>query len=210
MEHNNDRWKESEAKTNAEGEAVVYGTGELSVYNYDTSDKYAKPLEIYIPEKYNKSIDQRASVTTALPIYRFGDSMEWAAVTYNIIPSSGKSQISNKPVLIKFYTPHHILVDSITAAPDKWGRINGVFNIPDNGLSGNYIITVYDNTLKRQIGSTRVMVSDYKLPTFNVELTDTRIDYPSDEFITIEGKAVSYSGFPMSETSVNAELLIST
>ena len=45
-------------------------------------------------------------------------------------------------------------------------------------------------------------VSDYKLPTFRVQLDPVEKDYPSKGDVTLRGRVVTYSGFPLVDSKV--------
>lgn len=188
------------------------GTATLKQANYlhavSDDDRFSRPLST--SSRYVRTLSPRqyATVTTSLPLYRFGDTMEWGAFVYGIDSSTARAPLANQKVEVKLLNPNYIMVDSVVAVTDDWGRVKGEFTIPTTSLAGNFTIVVSqlsDGENSSDIGRGAFMVSDYKLPTFTVEVTDIRRDFPSKGDVTVNGVAKTYSGFPVSDAKVEME-----
>ncbi len=145
---------------------------------------------------------------TDLALYHPGDTVQWSAVVQRSV-----NNVTETVPLIKIEatlrSANYELIDTVICMTDDFGRVRGEFKIPQEGLTGYYSIQFrhIDSAGKPSTyGSKNFMVSDYKLPTYSVEITDVRRDYPSKGDVTIDGTAKSYSGFPLGDCSVAVNL----
>ncbi|MDE7114882.1 MAG: hypothetical protein K2O56_00470, partial [Muribaculaceae bacterium] len=98
-------------------------------------------------------------------------------------------------------------VDTLRLVSDKYGRVTGKFALPETGLLGNYIVRMMNvSGDSREYGSVSVEVADYKSPTFFVTTDGTEGDYRIGDVVRIKGKAVTYSGMPVSGASVKYDV----
>lgn len=196
----------SSGVTDNDGQTSLFVHNKIFVERND--DKYSKQLSIYnsyiiYPEK------TKATITTSLPLYHFGDSLQWMAVVYDITKNGTSQPARNRSVRAQFRSPDYNIIDSVTLTTDSWGRVTGCFNIPRNTLAGNFRISIFEADSDHSLSETSVMVSDYKLPTFTTEITDIQRDVPAKGNITLTGKAISYSGFPVENAKVVVDFKVS-
>lgn len=153
------------------------------------------------PEKLSVS----ASAFTALPIYHPGDTVEYVAVIQGYTRSLNTHLLADFKINVKFRDANGQQIDTAELTTDEFGRVSGSFAIPDNGLTGNYNISLhYDDGF---CGTLSVMVSDYKLPTFTIE---TLPAVTRDGNVTLRGTAMTYSGFPLAQTDVKVAVGVMT
>lgn len=165
-------------------------------------------LSIYI-SNYRKDTDSIVTgrLFTDLSLYHPGDTLRWALVAFNAAPaeySQSPSSGLDVEVTIEDVNGKTIFADTVTT--DATGRARGLCRLPLDGLSGEYTITAESIEDSDNIAYTSVIVNDYKLPTFEVITTDTRRSTLPDSAVTITFRAVSYSGFPIADATVNFEL----
>lgn len=188
-------------KTSSDGSHLFTESGNAVVEK--DGDRYASPLFVYDfrsqpSDKWEKGVTGFA----ALPLYHPGDTVQWTAVCYEY---KGKEQRPCREVGVKAvmrdasYTP----VDTLTLVTDAYGRVNGSIPVPKDCLTGRFTIEVDDCG-----SSLSFMVSDYKLPTFKVELRPVEKDYPAKGDVTVRGKVVTYSGFPLADVKVTADISV--
>ncbi|MCM1093189.1 MAG: MG2 domain-containing protein [Lachnospiraceae bacterium] len=145
---------------------------------------------------------------TDLAIYHPGDTVQWSAVLQRSMNKSVEA-VPSVEIEATLRSANYELIDTVTCTTDEFGRAKGSFKIPDEGLTGYYSIQfrhIDSNGKPSTYGSKNFMVSDYKLPTYTVEITDVRRDYPSKGDVTIDGTAKSYSGFPLGDCGVAVNL----
>lgn len=167
------------------------------------NDQYAQPVYFYNSQQSSDEELTNATCFTALPVYHPGDTVRWSAVVYS---SNAKSSqlASNNTVLISLRDANYIEIDTAIVTTDRFGRIEGHFAIPTDRLSGNFSINIIGK-YNRNISRCSFMVSDYKLPTFEV-LIDS-INKESNGDIIINGEAKTFSGFPIKDASIELNIL---
>lgn len=161
--------------------------------------KGTRGADAYSPTIYNgrgydpgNQLRKVANILTDRAIYHPGDTMRFAATLMESLGTKRSlSPGSSVKVILKNVNWQDVATQTLTS--DDFGRINGSFLLPKEGLTGRYhlIIDGVDNV--------DVMVTDYKAPTFAVVLTTTRIDSTTVE---LGGTATGYNGFPVADAQV--------
>ena len=181
-------------------------TNKIDQYYYTLSkgeDKYAPHDYFYISDINSDTtwID-RATCFTSLPLYHQGDIVDWSAVIYS---TKGESQklATNKTYTISFRDANYMQIDTAVVTTDDWGRVEGKFTIPTDRLTGKYSITIIGQ-FNRRVAGTSFMVSDYKLPTFDVKISD--ITKQENGKYLISGEVRAFSGFALSDATIALDL----
>lgn len=178
----------------------------IDQYYYTLSkgeDKYAPHDYFYISDiNSDTTWTDRATCFTSLPLYHQGDIVDWSAVIYS---TKGESQklATNKTYTISFRDANYMQIDTAVVTTDDWGRVEGKFTIPTDRLTGKYSINIIGR-FNRNVARTSFMVSDYKLPTFDVKLSD--ITKQEDGKYLISGEVRSFSGFALSDATIALDL----
>lgn len=168
------------------------GNGDAELYTYSLYNRYDR----------NSTM---ASFSTSLPVYHPGDKLQWAMIAMNTGDKNRRPAVGQS-FTIYFHDANNSKLDSLTGKTDRFGRISGEFKIPEGGLTGYFHLRAYSNSKKSYVGASSVMVSDYKLPTFTVSISDIERDTPSKGDITIKGLARTYTGFPIADAEITARL----
>lgn len=162
----------------------------------------------YNDEEENSRYD--GEVFTALSVYRPGDRVNVAAIAYTF-DRLGRRPLADNQVCMIVRDANYQVVDTLTATTDAFGRMEGEFFVPEGRLTGNYYLTLYTTVRgepDRSIAKGYVMVSDYKLPSFKVEITDVMLSTPEKGAVTIKGKVTTYSGFGLSDATLSMNLSV--
>lgn len=141
-------------------------------------------------------------ILTDLPVYHPGDTVIAVAVVYDRELKSNKPR-PDESITLELRDVNYNIVDRATATTDQWGRIEARLAVPPTGLTGRFRLQASAKG-RDNIGMTWVTVSDYKLPTFEL-ITDNVTSTPGQPVI-IEGKAVTYAGFPLESAKVSLSL----
>lgn len=170
------------------------------------SDRFAGEFNVY---RFNDPDTNRvysASIQTALKLYRPGDTMDFAAIVSSLQRGEGGILENGKSIKVELLDANWKNVEAKTFTTDQWGRISGSFELPSTGLTGNYTLRAYFSN--RSIGQISFMVSDYKLPTFTVEISS--VDRPSEpgQSATIQGNAITFAGFPVGDAELTMQLRV--
>ncbi|MBD5248945.1 MAG: hypothetical protein HDS58_02510 [Barnesiella sp.] len=197
----NNTKKSQQAITNADGLAkIVCNEYDNYIYSQKGDDKF-NFLSFSTNFPSNISI-KKASVTTSLPIYNFGDSVEWCAVVYENKINKNNSPLANREVDASLISANRTIIKTVTCTTDEWGRVSGKFTLPENGLAGNFMVKIAGHESDTMYGSTSFVVSDYKLPTFTVDITTIDRNMPEKGALTVSGTARTYSNFPVAGAKV--------
>ncbi|MDE6368062.1 MAG: hypothetical protein K2K94_02355, partial [Muribaculaceae bacterium] len=152
----------------------------------------------------NADFYQSASIYTSLPIYHHGDSVQWSIVVFSSRRDEHRLD-TNTEVCVKLFDANYSLIDSVNVTTDNSGRACGCFKLPDEGLSGNYKITVNDDE-DDDLDGIYFKVNDYKLPTFTATISSFKRGLNPDSIFTVTCEAKTYSGFPVADARVSVEL----
>lgn len=144
------------------------------------------------------------NINTSLPLYRPGDEVEFSTLAIES-DIHGKRFLADTQLKASLLDVNHRTVDTLTATTDKWGRVFGRFKLPENSLQGRFTIAVNinDRTEYKSIN-----VSDYKLPTFSVELQNPL--QQADGSFKIQGIARLYSGYAVENAEVKVAVSTSS
>ena len=137
-----------------------------------------------------------------MPIYHPGDSIHWSAVVR--VEKDGNTQLcKNRTFTVMLRDANYMEVDTIMATTDCYGRIEGKFHIPTDRMTGDYSINVMGE-YNRVVGRNIVTVSDYKLPTFAVTISN--FENLQNGNFAISGNVKSFSDFAIEGATVNLSL----
>ena len=210
-----------------------YRKDKPEVLGTKTSDKEGRFTTLHITEKstqinaslgndiYSESIgvgsrSQSGSnermciyVNTDLSIYHPGDSVHYSVVAYNSVDGVA-SLLRNEKITMRLRDANYQEKGKFVVMTDNWGRAEGAFLLPTDGLTGKYSIQAEYENSNDYPSSTSFMVSDYKLPTYFVETEKVLMDTPSKGAVTVKGRAMTYSGFPVADADVLADLEVSS
>lgn len=167
-------------------------------------DKYAPNSFFFLSKTYSDTtwVD-RGSCFTSLPLYHQGDTAAWSAVIYSTKGDTRKLA-AHRTFSVIFRDANYMQIDTAIVTTDEFGRIEGKFAIPTDRLTGNYSINIIGR-FNRQVAKSSFMVSDYKLPTFEVKNLD--VDKRENGEYIISGEVRSFSGFALSDATIHLNLL---
>lgn len=147
-----------------------------------------------------------ANIFTSLKLYRPGDVVDFSAAVYSHTSRGGNTIAQNETFTAVLRGANYQSIDTLTLTTDSWGRIQGAFSLPKTGLTGNYSIELGKGD--KTFGYTYFTVSDYKLPTFMVEVKNVERPANTADNAVIEGVASTFAGFPVAEATVKASVKV--
>ncbi|MCM1354890.1 MAG: hypothetical protein NC212_00620 [Staphylococcus sp.] len=187
-------------KTNADGSLITdkYGDAWMTY----AGDKYAMPLYTYNVHNTPEAPSWRMTADgfSSLAIYHPGDSVEWMAIVYEYCGTDHRV-VANKKVTAVLYDASHNPLDTLSLTTDDFGRVTGTFTLPEDCLSGHFTISINEF-----MSLFSFMVSDYKLPSFFVDIEPAENDTPALGDVTLKGKVKTYSGFPLADAKLRVTL----
>ncbi|MDE6311896.1 MAG: hypothetical protein K2L96_08805 [Muribaculaceae bacterium] len=143
----------------------------------------------------------RANIYFSRALYHPGDTIEWAAVVYEKSPGEDAHISKGLKLKATLRDANYQECSSVELITDETGRISGSFPTPKDGLTGNFSLSISCEN-GNNAGYESVMVSDFKLPTFEVKVDNVERDVPASGDVTIGGEAMTYTGMPVGNASV--------
>ncbi len=184
----------------SQGETVYEPTdGERpdKVYAYTADDKAAP--QFYTYGRYQNSGDTSETTRTELftdrAIYRPGQTVHMAAITYRNRGGNDNSTVENHAVNARVMDANGKTVGEKKLTTDRFGTCSADFILPQSGLSGTYTLLADGRT-------STFRVEEYKRPTFQVEFPQVGDLYKSGDTLTVKAKAASYAGVPVQGAKV--------
>ncbi len=164
----------------------------------------------YISIGDNDNTDESYNATgyTSLALYRPGDNVDFVFVT-SFRKGNEAGLLRDKEAKVILRDANYSPIDTLATRTDMYGRITGSMTIPKGLLTGQYTLSLLidrANGRSQTICNKSFEVSDYKLPQFHVEITAVRHDFPKKGDVTLDGKALTYTDFPVAEAKVQIGL----
>ena len=194
-------------ETDSEGK-ILYDKVDWNPGYLQKDNSYSPSFNLIRNHTRTDNYRQSAVISTSLNIYHPGDTVEYSIVSYRY--KIGEAEVeTGKLRTVTLYDANGQKVASEDVTTDDFGRASGNFTLPTGGLTGNFhleVTTQDENDRTKFLRQLYFMVSDYKLPTY--ALTDLKVlkDTPSKGTVTVEGKAITYSGFPLTDGQVKVSL----
>lgn len=200
----NRRWNEeidTLGRTNSDGVVPfnISRAGYLQVQHDGKRYSFDKDITVV---NFNKSEDVgtycEVTILTDRPLYHPGDTVNWAFV---MAKSDGNFQrvVEGLDLLVSLYDANNELVDSLNVKTDQFGRASGAFSTKTDVLTGQWYIKVYDEDEIIR-GRNSFMVSDFKLPQIEAEITSL---VRQSDSVTVKGIVKTYSGMPVAGADVD-------
>lgn len=182
-----------------------------TVFTVDTKTgaliKEEQEKKKYWNKSDNNRTQQRLSILTDLGIYRPGETLHYTLICSESTIDK-KSPLINHKIEINLRDTNGKDVASDTLYTDAFGQLEGSFIIPTDRTNGMFRMFAKDITEGSESASisTNISVSEYKTPTFYVDLSDNPYSFDKDKDVTIKGKCRTYSGVPLVNKEVKIDL----
>ena len=200
--------------TNKEGCLTVVPRSNHYYTNYSLTkgnDRYTNdPItdDLFSFRKFN-NYDRRNSIEgtifTDLSIYRPGDNLQATILLYE--RSATKREPYNVPSTassVTLYDSNGKAIENRLMEIDEWGQARVCFKIPTDRMNGTFHLGA--NIEGADIRSKYFEVSEYKAPTFYIDLSNTQTKQALGKSAIIRGKVLSFSGMPLSFRKVKCVL----
>lgn len=171
----------------------------INVYGYDNYNNR------------NKSENQEsAQIFLDRKIYRPGQIVYFKAIATGINGETQKVKVLEKiPLNITLHDANGEELQTLKLTTNEFGSVNGSFTLPKNKLNGSFNIEVNnddDNSDFDINGYADFQVEEYKRPKFEVTFEPIKDEYKYGQTIELKGKALMFSGVPLSNSTVNYEI----
>ncbi len=166
---------------------------------------FGKDVDSREPADYGEDDDFKGLLFTDRKLYHQGDSISWALVAAVKEDGAASPRVfAGEKVNIVLRDANGKVVDTLEATTDSHGRVSGAFPTRKDALSGRYTLVA---RMAGHVTSAGVEVSDFKLPTFEVEISKIERGVPAEGAVRISGRARTFTGMPVA--SANVKLVLS-
>ena len=164
-----------------------------------------KKKEYFRKPDYNAM--EYVTVLTDLGIYRPGETLRYT-VLCGEADLYKKHPLESRKFEISFFDSNHKLIETQTLYTDSYGQLQGKFDIPTDRTNGEFRIEAKDVTSGYTSASNTkyITVSEYKTPTFYVDLSDNETTFDKDKDIVLSGKCQTYSNIPVANRLVQVNV----
>lgn len=166
------------------------------------TDLYSNSINVWAQYLPQEKSEIKMNLYTDLKVYHPGDSVKYIGIGY-YYTSKDKRCAANKQFKIYLRNVNYEIVDSTDLTSDSFGRFKGTFMLPASVLNGEYRI---EANSEKDNEETSFNVSEYKAPTFQVKITDSKNNYLADTPIKINGIAQTYAQMPLINDTVTVTL----
>ncbi len=193
-------------RTDANGYAMLNSLNDYGYYYFQAivGNGHSRSLSTWLN---NTSTDDnrhlKASVFTDRGVYRPGETVNFAVAAY-ISGVRFLETAKKKPLTVELQNTADETIASQTLQTDEFGRVSGSFTLPTDGLTGTFQLVVVSGDMP--VVWRNIEVSEYKAPTFFIEIDREKSELSDLQHITIKGKAMTFSQMPLAETDVKVAL----
>ncbi|QBJ85946.1 hypothetical protein DDI74_06625 [Chryseobacterium gleum] len=149
----------------------------------------------------NKQTRSTAQIFIDRGIYRPGQTVYFKVVNTRM-NKEVETVISGLKQKITLLNTNNEEVSSQEFTTNEFGSYHGNFILPKGKLNGNFYLRIEGESQEYKY----FRVEEYKRPKFGVTFEPVKDEYKYGQTIELKGKAVMFSGVPLSNTTVNYEI----
>ncbi len=153
---------------------------------------------------------EKAQIFLDRAIYRPGQTVYFKVIATSFQGESQQESVVAKTklnIILKDANGDENSIQQLTT--NDFGSVSGSFILPKGKLNGQFSIEVDNDDDDSDLfidGIKYFQVEEYKRPKFEVVLNPVKNEYKYGETIEITGKAMMFSGVPLSNATVNYEI----
>ena len=168
------------------------------------NDKFTPARDIYLSRtRYyeQKDNETKYQVYTDRAIYRPGQKVHASAISYTVKKGLDAS-VPGKSMELKFVLSdaNWKQVAELKATTDEYGTASVDFELPKEGQTGLYSISVNGTATKY------VRVEEYKRPTFEITFPKVNEKYNWGDTVVVKATAKTYAGVPVQGAKVEYQV----
>lgn len=193
-------------RTDANGCAMLNSLDDYDYYYFQAivGNDHSRSLNTWL--NYASTYGNRhlkASVFTDRGVYRPGETVNFAVAAY-ISGVRFLETAKKKSLTVELRNTADETIASKALQTDEFGRVSGSFTLPTDGLTGTFLLVVVSGN--KQVWWKGIEVSEYKAPTFFIEIDREKSELSDLRHVLIKGKAMTFSQMPLAETDVKVAL----
>lgn len=201
--YDNNRWAQVRAyQTNEKGQVTVVEKDRMN-FQYGIkvgNDAAAEFFTLDNIRYYNDSEQASTQVQlfTDRAIYRPGQKVAFTGVAFTHAGDNYRV-VGNYKATIELRNVNGKVVDALAVNTDAMGSFSGSFDLPKQGLTGNYSLRLAKCSASAHH---YFKVEAYKRPTFTATTQPVTTAYALGDTVKVEGEAKTYSGVPVPRARV--------
>ena len=170
-------------------------------------------IQVYGNNYYgeNKIEDrEQAQIFLDRAIYRPGQTVYFKVIATAFSGKTPKENVVPKSklnVVLNDANGEEISIQQLMT--NDFGSVHGSFTLPQGKLNGTFRIEVENDSKNSDYiidGRKDFQVEEYKRPKFEVTFEPIKSEYKYGETIDLKGRAITFSGIPLSNSTVNYEI----
>lgn len=193
-------------RTDANGYAMLNSLNDYGYYYFQAivGNDHSRSLSTWLNYASTEgSRHLKATVFTDRGVYRPGETVNFAVAAY-VSGMRFLETAKKKSLTVELQNTADETIASQTLQTDEFGRVSGSFTLPTDGLTGTFQLVVVSGDMP--VVWRNIEVSEYKAPTFFIEIDREKSELSDLQHITIKGKAMTFSQMPLAETDVKVAL----
>lgn len=155
-------------------------------------------------ESRNRENENRAQIFLDREIYRPGQVVYFKVINTKLVNDKETVVANiNQNISVKDYNDNELEVQKFVT--NQFGSYNGSFTLPKSKLNGQFSLNISDPNLGLY-SEKSFSVEEYKRPNFELDFDPIKGEYKYGQKIELRGKAMTFSGVPLSNVSVNYDI----
>ncbi|AZI23201.1 hypothetical protein EIH07_09190 [Chryseobacterium taklimakanense] len=168
---------------------------------YNLTNSYGRQ---YYYENQPKIASYQAQIFLDRAIYRPGQTVYFKVITTKLL-NEKESVVPNQKQEITLIDANGEEISKQTFTTNEFGSCFGSFTLPKGKLNGTFELEVNSSGFEDSF-SKQFQVEEYKRPKFEVTFEPVKGEYKYGQTLEIKGKAMTFSGIPLSKATVNYEI----
>lgn len=193
-------------RTDANGYAMLNSLNDYGYYYFQAivGNDHSRSLSTWLNYASTEgSRHLKATVFTDRGVYRPGETVNFAVAAY-VSGMRFLETAKKKSLTVELQNTADETIASQTLQTDEFGRVSGSFTLPTDGLTGTFQLVVVSGDMP--VVWRNIEVSEYKAPTFFIEIDREKSELSDLRHVLIKGKAMTFSQMPLAETDVKVAL----
>lgn len=193
-------------RTDANGYTMLNSLNDYGYYYFQAivGNDHSRSLSTWLNYASTEgSRHLKATVFTDRGVYRPGETVNFAVAAY-VSGMRFLETAKKKSLTVELQNTADKTIASQTLQTDEFGRVSGSFTLPTDGLTGTFQLVVVSGDMP--VVWRNIEVSEYKAPTFFIEIDREKSELSDLQHVTIKGKAMTFSQMPLTETDVKVAL----
>ncbi|MHB1106419.1 MAG: alpha-2-macroglobulin family protein, partial [Lutibacter sp.] len=205
-----------------------YTTDNKGQINFTTKSSYSNVVltvknnneiatfgDYYLNENRKENIETENTVISSFlftdrSIYRPAQTVYYKGIVLKSLKNKSEV-VANEFVEVTLYNVNREIVTSVELKTNEYGSFSGEFILPNNGLTGIYVIEVGKGAKKSELfnsieglnySSTEILVEEYKRPKFEAEFKPITETHNINDSITVNGSAIAFAGSTITDAKV--------